>query len=469
VTSLVVLDAVERVGIAPATVAGHSLGEYTALTATGALSFEDGVRLVAARGEAMQRAADSRPGTMAAILGLADDDADAACRRADGDVWVANFNAPGQVVIAGSVDAVERASDAAKALGAKRVMALQVGGAFHTQFMAPARDELRAAVEAASIRDPEIAVLANIDARPHESARSGRACCRAAVQPGALAPDGAADGGRRRRHLRRARPRRDPHRDGQAHRPEAARDQRRHARRHRPPARGPRRRAADPPGQPDGEHLFMTERMVVSPAAGVFTVDPRWAAHEADAKVDVGDLLGTVGAVEVRSLFSGVVQGFIAVDGERVPRASPSPGCGRVMASSRHVSGGDAAITGWGTALPEHVVTNADFAARLDTTDEWIRERSGIRERRMGGTTGTLSIEAGRAAMKDAGVDPSTVDLLVLATSTPDQQMPATASFVHDALGLSGGAFDLNAACSGFVYAWSRATAWPPSGPSASS
>ena len=123
------------------------------------------------------------------------------------------------------------------------------------------------------------------------------------------------------------------------------------------------------------------------------------------------------------------------------------------MASSRHISGGDAAITGWGTALPEHVVTNADFAARLDTTDEWIRERSGIRERRMGGTTGTLSIEAGRAAMKDAGVDPSSVDLLVLATSTPDQQMPATASFVHDALGLSGGAFDLNAACSGFVYA----------------
>ena len=140
VTSLVVLDAVERVGIAPGTVAGHSLGEYTALTATGALSFDDGVRLVAARGEAMQRAADDRPGTMAAILGLDDDDADAACRRADGDVWVANFNAPGQVVIAGSVEGVAAASEAAKDLGAKRVMALQVGGAFHTQFMAPARD-----------------------------------------------------------------------------------------------------------------------------------------------------------------------------------------------------------------------------------------------------------------------------------------------------------------------------------------
>jgi len=115
--------------------------------------------------------------------------------------------------------------------------------------------------------------------------------------------------------------------------------------------------------------------------------------------------------------------------------------------------GGGAAITGWGTALPDRVVTNADFAARLDTSDEWIVERSGIRERRMGGTTGSLSVEAGRAALEDAGVEPDAIDLLVLATSTPDQQMPATASFVQHELGLSGGAFDVNAACSGFVYA----------------
>src|SRR4051794_40098076 len=122
--SLVVLDAVERVGIAPAICAGHSLGEYTALVATGALSFEDGVRVVAERGDAMQAAAEDSPGTMAAVLGLDDKQADQACRRADGDVWVANYNAPGQVVIAGSEDCVARASAEAKSLGAKRIMPL---------------------------------------------------------------------------------------------------------------------------------------------------------------------------------------------------------------------------------------------------------------------------------------------------------------------------------------------------------
>ncbi|MCU1493733.1 MAG: 3-oxoacyl-(acyl-carrier-protein) synthase [Acidimicrobiaceae bacterium] len=111
------------------------------------------------------------------------------------------------------------------------------------------------------------------------------------------------------------------------------------------------------------------------------------------------------------------------------------------------------AITGWGEALPERVVTNDDFAARLDTSDEWIVARTGIRERRMGGTTSELAIEAGRAALKSAGVDGSEVDLLVLATTTPDQTIPATSAVVHDALGCKGGAFDLNAACAGFVYA----------------
>ncbi|HVC24496.1 MAG TPA: beta-ketoacyl-ACP synthase III [Acidimicrobiales bacterium] len=111
------------------------------------------------------------------------------------------------------------------------------------------------------------------------------------------------------------------------------------------------------------------------------------------------------------------------------------------------------AITGWGEALPDRVVTNDEFAARLDTTDEWIVARTGIRERRMGGTTCELAIDAGRAALKSAGVDGSEVDLLVLATTTPDQTIPATSSAVHDALGCRGGAFDLNAACAGFVYA----------------
>ena len=111
-----------------------------------------------------------------------------------------------------------------------------------------------------------------------------------------------------------------------------------------------------------------------------------------------------------------------------------------------------ARIAGWGVALPEKVVTNDDLAAVLDTSDEWIRERSGIRERRVGGTTSGLAIEAGAAALRHAGIDASDIGLLVVCTSTPDQQMPATASTVQHALGLQCGAFDLNAACSGFVY-----------------
>ena len=113
-----------------------------------------------------------------------------------------------------------------------------------------------------------------------------------------------------------------------------------------------------------------------------------------------------------------------------------------------------AAITGWGLALPDKVVTNADFEARLDTSDEWIVERTGIRERRHGGTTGGLAVEAGRAALDKAGIDGSDIDLLVLATTTPDQAVPATSSTVHArARPARGAAFDLNAACAGFVYA----------------
>jgi [acyl-carrier-protein] S-malonyltransferase len=117
VSSLMVLDAVERLGVEPSFCAGHSLGEYTALTATGALGFDDGVRLVVERAEAMHEAGQNNPGTMSAILGLDDELVEVACRRADSDVWVANFNAPGQIVIAGSSEGVARAVEIAKELG----------------------------------------------------------------------------------------------------------------------------------------------------------------------------------------------------------------------------------------------------------------------------------------------------------------------------------------------------------------
>jgi 3-oxoacyl-[acyl-carrier-protein] synthase-3 len=115
-------------------------------------------------------------------------------------------------------------------------------------------------------------------------------------------------------------------------------------------------------------------------------------------------------------------------------------------------NGRGAVITGWGIALPETVVTNSDLEARLDTSDDWITERTGIKERRVGGTTAGLAIEAGAAALEKARRDGADIDQLVLATTTPDRQMPATASVVQAGLGTHGGAIDINAACSGFVY-----------------
>ncbi len=111
-----------------------------------------------------------------------------------------------------------------------------------------------------------------------------------------------------------------------------------------------------------------------------------------------------------------------------------------------------ARITGWGLALPDKVVTNADYEARLDTSDAWIVERTGIKERRHGGTTSGLAVESGLHALERAGRRGEEIDLLVLATTTPDQDVPATSSWVHNALGCRGAAFDLNAACSGYVY-----------------
>ena len=111
-----------------------------------------------------------------------------------------------------------------------------------------------------------------------------------------------------------------------------------------------------------------------------------------------------------------------------------------------------ARITGWGSAVPEKVVTNDDLSARLDTSDEWITERTGIKQRHIGGTTSQLAIEAGRKALERAGRHGSEIDTLVLATTTPDATVPGTSATVQDALGVAGGAFDLNAACSGFVY-----------------
>ncbi len=321
VSSLMVLDAIERLGIEPSYCAGHSLGEYTALTATGALSFDDGVRLVVERADAMHDAGRLNPGTMAAVLGLDDELVEVACRRADSDVWVANFNAPGQVVIAGSPEGVVRASAIAKELGAKKSMPLAVSGAFHTPFMAPARDRLREAIANAAPRDTEVPVVSNVDAIPHAAGSEWASllsaqlsspvrwkhCLLTLAELGVtelaeLGPGGVLTGMAKRtvesaRTISVATP------DDLDKFIEWV-------------------NAASPTGaaQLEGEHLFAVERLVVSPAAGVFT--PISGVRPGDT-ISIGQAIGTVGTTEIVSAFAGVLQAFIAVEGERITSRQP--------------------------------------------------------------------------------------------------------------------------------------------------
>jgi len=321
VSSLMVLDAAERLGIEPSFCAGHSLGEYTALTATGALSFDDGVRLVVERADAMHQAGLDNPGTMAAVLGLDDDLVEVACRRADSDVWVANFNAPGQVVIAGSRDGVAAASVVAKELGAKKVMPLQVSGAFHTPYMVPARDRLRKAIAEADPRDTEVPVVSNVDALAHDTGTAWSSLLSAQLSSpvrwkhclltladlgvtdfAELGPGGVLTG-MAKRTVESAR-------TIAVSTPEELDKLIEWVN-----AGSPRGAA-----QLEGEHLFMSERLVVSPAAGIFAP----VTDVADGStISVGAILGHVGDVEVRSPFAGILQSYIAVNGERITLRQP--------------------------------------------------------------------------------------------------------------------------------------------------
>jgi [acyl-carrier-protein] S-malonyltransferase len=154
----------------PEMTAGHSLGEFSALVAAGALSFEDGLKLVSQRAMAMQKACEAAPSTMAAIIGLADETIEQICGEvsAPGNVVVpANYNCPGQVVISGNIDAVNAACEKLKAAGAKRALPLNVGGAFHSPLMQPAKDELQAAIEATEFHAPKCPVYQNVDGKAH--------------------------------------------------------------------------------------------------------------------------------------------------------------------------------------------------------------------------------------------------------------------------------------------------------------
>jgi len=156
----------KALGVAPDMTAGHSLGEFSALVVAGALSFEDGLQLVSKRALAMQAACETQPGTMAAILGLADEAVEQVCAETEGVVVAANYNCPGQLVISGSVEAVDAACEKLKAAGARRALRLPVGGAFHSPLMEPARAELARAIAEAPIRKPVCPIYQNVDALP---------------------------------------------------------------------------------------------------------------------------------------------------------------------------------------------------------------------------------------------------------------------------------------------------------------
>lgn len=321
VSSLMVLDAVERLGVEPSICAGHSLGEYTALTANGALGFDDGVRLVVERGDAMHEAGQTSPGAMSAVLGLDDDLVEVACRRADDSVWVANFNAPGQVVIAGTPSGIEKATQHAKELGAKKVMPLPVSGAFHTPLMNPARDRLRVALAAAKPRDADVPIVSNVDALLHQrgdewiSLLSAQLCSPVRwkhvlleLQKQSIAgyvelgPGGVLSGMVKRTL--------DGARSLSVATPDELDKLLEWVSQVSPPKSNDH----------DGEHLFVVERLVVSPTAGVFVQRKEIADG---SRIEVGTILGHVGDVEVRSPFAGILQNFIAHEGERLTMREP--------------------------------------------------------------------------------------------------------------------------------------------------
>ena len=327
--SLLVLDAVERLGIEPTRLAGHSVGEYTALAASGALGFEESVRLVAERGEAMQAAADASNGVMTLITGCDADTVDIACRLADGEVWVANFNSDQETVVAGEPESVERAAQLAKEMGARRSTRVRVGGAFHTPFMAPARDRLRKMLANVTLHDPETPVVSNVDSRFHTCGEDWKVLLSAQL----CSPI------RWHQSVMRLAGLDDPHLEIERVFVEL----------------GPGDSLSDmirktlptaatltvsTPGDLDvlvealagadvhayamhhqGELLYVSERVVISPSAGIF--EPAAGGPQPGDRIDVGTLLGRVAGTEVLAGFAGTLQGCLAQPGERVQAGQP--------------------------------------------------------------------------------------------------------------------------------------------------
>ncbi len=317
VASMVALDAIGRVGLVPHGHAGHSLGEYTALVASGAMDFAEAAHVVAERGEAMQMASEEREGTMLAVLGLPEEEVEAICGECP-MVWVANCNAPGQVVIAGIPERLEVAGDLARERGARRVMRLAVGGAFHTPLMTSAHERLLKAISSTEIFTPDAPVYANVDATPYDlgdpwpsllsrqltsPVRWQQTMTRMIVDGYdtfvEIGPGAALTG-----LLKRI--------DRSVCALNVA----------APADINPLLEAlgVSDEEQADGELLYAFERLVVSPTVGVFNPSSDFPSG---AAVSTGSVIGHVNGNEVRSPFSGVLMDYMASNGQRVTANQP--------------------------------------------------------------------------------------------------------------------------------------------------
>lgn len=365
--SMVTFDAVKRLGLAAKAHAGHSLGEYSALTAAGALDFGDAVRLVVERGDAMQAAADESEGTMAALLGLSDEQADETCKQTNREVWIANYNAPGQVVIAGNPQDIDETCRLAKDAGAKRAMRLAVGGAFHTPLMAPAENKLCKTLDEMEFRTPNEPVYANVDAAPHTEPTDWpellgtqlTAPVRWRQTLETLDSDGfttfvelgcgAVLSGLAKRTLKGAvrmtvntpedlgelaeslisqmekeQMKKEQMKKEHMEKEQMGKEMQNGVRMQNNPQTNLGNSLSNGLSKEstnfEGEHLFATERLVVSPAAGVFQLAEDC---EPGQPITVGDRLGTVGNHEVVSSFAGELVGLLALRGERVTSRQP--------------------------------------------------------------------------------------------------------------------------------------------------
>ena len=328
--SLLVLDAVERLGIEPTGVAGHSLGEYTALAASGILGFEESIHLVSERGAAMQSAAEDRRGVMAVVTGCDADTVDIACRLADGDVWLANYNSSEETVIGGGPDSVALAGAIAVGMGARKVTPVGTAGAFHTPHMEAARGHLRKALSSLTFHDSDIPVVANVDARSHDAGAewprllSAQLCNPVRWQQSILRLGGLAERSAETERLfvelgpgeslaimiRRTIP------TASALTVAVPADLDRLVE----TVSGSSAMHAFATAH-QGEHLYVSERVVISPGPGIF--EPADAELAPGSGIEVGTLLGTVSGVEVRSPFAGRLEGTLAHPGERVQTGQP--------------------------------------------------------------------------------------------------------------------------------------------------